>query len=141
MATDEEERAKFEGIIDNAITDLSGIKEKLGEDAEKVESYGISVDSEGKISYYALLKDGLKKDERVEKAREKSREKKAEEAEKKEKAEFKERLVKASTIEELLKRLNEVKESQAEKLAEIRGLTVEAIHTITTENGKRLYRI
>ena len=29
----------------------------------------------------------------------------------------------------------------AEKLAEIRGLTVEEIHRITTENGKRLYRI
>ena len=28
-----------------------------------------------------------------------------------------------------------------EKLAEIRGLTVEEIHAITTENGKRLYRI
>ena len=29
----------------------------------------------------------------------------------------------------------------AEKLAEIRSLTVEEIHTITMENGKRLYRI
>ena len=29
----------------------------------------------------------------------------------------------------------------AEKLAEIRGLTVEEIHRITLENGKRLYRI
>ena len=29
----------------------------------------------------------------------------------------------------------------AEKLAEIRGLTVEEIHHITTENGKKLYRI
>ena len=29
----------------------------------------------------------------------------------------------------------------AEKLAEIRGLTVEEIHAITVENGKRLYRI
>ena len=29
----------------------------------------------------------------------------------------------------------------AEKLAEIRGLTVAEIHAITTENGKRLYRI
>ena len=29
----------------------------------------------------------------------------------------------------------------AEKLAEIRGLTVEEIHNITTENGKRLYRL
>lgn len=29
----------------------------------------------------------------------------------------------------------------AEKLAELRGMTVEEIHAITTENGKRLYRI
>ena len=29
----------------------------------------------------------------------------------------------------------------AEKLAEIRGISVEEIHRITTENGKRLYRI
>ena len=29
----------------------------------------------------------------------------------------------------------------AEKLAEIRGVTVEEIHRITTENGKKLYRI
>ena len=29
----------------------------------------------------------------------------------------------------------------AEKLAEIRGLSVEEIHDITLENGKRLYRI
>ena len=29
----------------------------------------------------------------------------------------------------------------AEKLAQIRGLTVEEIHAVTVENGKRLYRI
>ena len=29
----------------------------------------------------------------------------------------------------------------AEKLAELRGLSVEEVHTITTENGKKLYRI
>ena len=29
----------------------------------------------------------------------------------------------------------------AEKLAELRGLTVEEVHAITTENGKKLYRI
>ena len=29
----------------------------------------------------------------------------------------------------------------AEKLAEVRGLSVEEIHNITTENGKRLYRL
>ena len=29
----------------------------------------------------------------------------------------------------------------AEKLAELRGLSVEEVHAITTENGKKLYRI
>ena len=29
----------------------------------------------------------------------------------------------------------------AEKLAELRGLTVEEVHRITTENGKRLFGI
>ena len=29
----------------------------------------------------------------------------------------------------------------AEKLAEIRGMSVEEIHAVTTENGRRLYRI
>jgi Tat protein secretion system quality control protein TatD with DNase activity len=29
----------------------------------------------------------------------------------------------------------------AEKLAEIRGISLEEVHTATYENGKRLYRI
>ena len=29
----------------------------------------------------------------------------------------------------------------AERLAEIRGISVEEVHAATTENGKRLYRI
>lgn len=137
MATDEEERAKFEGIIENAITDLSGIKEKLGEDADKVESYGISVDSEGKVSYYALLKDGLKKDERVEQAREKSREKKAEEAEKKEKAEFKERLVKASTIEELIALITGKTDENSKDRIEIGKNNDEALKIDRLDFGKK----
>ena len=32
-------------------------------------------------------------------------------------------------------------QQKEEKLAEIRGMTVEEIHTTTMENGKRLYRI
>ncbi|MBQ8930827.1 MAG: hypothetical protein IJ045_00150, partial [Ruminiclostridium sp.] len=127
----------FEGIIDNAITDLSGIKEKLGEDADKVESYGISVDSEGKVSYYALLKDGLKKDERVEKAREKSRGKKAEEAEKKEKAEFKERLVKASTVEELIALITGKTEESSKDRIEIGKNNDEALKIDRLDFGKK----
>lgn len=102
MATDENERAKFEGIIEKAIGELPVIKEKLGEDGEKVEQLGISVNAEGEVSYFALLKESLKPSEFVERAKENAAEKKAEEAKKEEKEEFEKRLVTASTIEELI---------------------------------------
>ncbi len=93
MATDETERAKFEGIIDKAIGELPEIRKQLGDDSENVTKLGISVDSEGNVSYYALIKESLKKNENVEKAKEKAAEKKAEEAKKEEKEEYEERLV------------------------------------------------
>ena len=99
MATDETERAKFEGIIDKAIGELPEIRKQLGDDSENVTKLGISVDSEGNVSYYALIKESLKKNENVEKAAEK----KAEEAKKEEKEEYEERLVTASSVEELIK--------------------------------------
>lgn len=103
MATDETERAKFEGIIDKAIGELPEIRKQLGDDSENVTKLGISVDSEGNVSYYALIKESLKKNENVEKAKEKAAEKKAEEAKKEKKEEYEERLVTASSVEELIK--------------------------------------
>lgn len=103
MATDENERAKFEGIIDKAIGELPEIRKQLGDDSDNVTKLGISVDSDGNVSYYALIKESLKKNENVEKAKEKVAEKKAEEAKKEEKEEYEERLVKASSVEELIK--------------------------------------
>ena len=77
MATDETERAKFEGIIDKAIGELPEIRKQLGNDSENVTKLGISVDSDGNVSYYALIKESLKKNENVEKAKEKAAEKAA----------------------------------------------------------------
>ena len=102
-----------------------------------MESYGVSVDSDGKVSYYALLKEGLKKDERVEEAREKSREKKAEEAEKKEKAEFKERLVKASAVEELLELIMGKDEESSKDRIEIGKNNDEALKIDRLDFGKK----
>lgn len=76
MATDENERAKFEGIIDKAIGELPEIRKQLGDDSDNVTKLGISVDSDGNVSYYALIKESLKKNENVEKAKEKAAEKK-----------------------------------------------------------------
>lgn len=95
MAAEEETAAKYEGIIENSVSDMEGAKEKLGEDADMIEKFGVSVNSNGEITYHAKLIEGLTdKDGNS--------------------------TVKASTIGELLDRLNETKESQAEKLAEIR---------------------
>ena len=62
MATDEEVRAKYEGIIDGADEKLEEVKqevkEELGEEAaEKIESFAISVDENGVVTYFAKLKE------------------------------------------------------------------------------------
>lgn len=102
MAADENVAKEYEGIIDDAIGNLSTVKEKLGDDADKVKTFGVSIDNSGKVSYYAIIKDSLKVNENVRAAREKAAEKKAEEKKNAEKEEYEERMVKASTIEELI---------------------------------------
>lgn len=62
MATDEEVRAKYEGIIDGADEKLEEVKqevtEELGEEAvSKMESFAISVDENGVVTYFAKLKE------------------------------------------------------------------------------------
>ena len=71
MATDETERAKFEGIIDKAIGKLPEIRKQLGDDSENVTKLGISVDSEGNVSYYALIKESLKRTKTLKKPKKK----------------------------------------------------------------------
>ncbi len=100
MAADEEVAAEYEGIIHSSIADIKGAKEELAEDADMVEKFGVSVNSDGEITYHASLIEGLTGDDDT-------------------------NTVKASTIEELLEKLNKVKESQAEKLAEIRAKKAE----------------
>lgn len=62
MATDEEVRAKYEGIIDGADEKLEEVKqevtEELGEEAaKKIESFAISIDDNGVVTYFAKLKE------------------------------------------------------------------------------------
>ncbi len=100
MAADEEVAAEYEGIIHSSIADIKTAKEELAEDADMVEKFGVSVNGDGEITYHASLIEGLTGDDGT-------------------------NTVKASTIEELLEKLNNVKESQAEKLAEIRAKKAE----------------
>lgn len=62
MAIDETARAKYEGIIDGADEKIEEakqqVKEEFGEEAaEQIESFGISIDDQGVVTYFAKLKE------------------------------------------------------------------------------------
>lgn len=63
MAADENVAKQYEGVITDATGEIDGLKETVKEkglDAD-VKNYGVSVDGDGKVNYYVLLKDGLSK--------------------------------------------------------------------------------
>lgn len=118
MANDKNVRAQYEEILSGAGDKLEELKEKLGEDADKVKNFGISINREGKVSYFAELdKISEARKEQVEKAKEKKAEekkeaKKEEEARRKEKVEEvreqKSHFVKGDSVEELLEKIQAV---------------------------------
>lgn len=95
MAADESVAAQYEGVIESSVSDIKTARSELGEDADMVESFGITLNSDGTISITAKLIEGLTGSDGS-------------------------RNVKASTVSELMDRLNETKQAQTEKLAEIR---------------------
>lgn len=58
MATDESVRAEYEAVIGGADEKFETIKSELGEDADKIKGFSITMDKDGKVSYAVqLLKD------------------------------------------------------------------------------------
>lgn len=130
MATDENYRKQYEGIIDNARTTLEQLKQSMESSGANVKGFGIQVNDNGTVSFFAALKkSSADQKARIErKAEEKKADRKA--AEKKsEKHAAKERLengqaegrehvhgfghpedtvtLSASSVEELLQKLND----------------------------------
>lgn len=116
MATDPVAREKYESILSGAGEKFDTIKEELGEDADKIESFSITLDKDGNVSYAVkLLKDmqessskaDKKQQERLEEKR--AERKKIEEdriekiTEKKQETEK----IEASSIEELIEKIKE----------------------------------
>lgn len=91
MAEDEEYRAKYEGILSNATSQLSQMKDSLGSKADSVSSFGMTFDDNGNASFFAVVDKSLaaqkeriadKKEaaaEEKKKAQKKTQEKRAEE--------------------------------------------------------------
>lgn len=117
MATDPDAREEYEAIISGADDKFDTLKEELGEDADKVQGFSITMDKDGSVSYAVKLLKDMEESARTDKKTEQERiaEKRAEnkkaEKEKSEK-EQQERVVQkkretekveASSIEELIK--------------------------------------
>jgi hypothetical protein len=59
MAEDEEYRAKYEGILSNATSQLSQMKDSLGSKADSVSSFGMTFDDNGNASFFAVVDKSL----------------------------------------------------------------------------------
>lgn len=114
MAEEESVRKQYEDVLAGAGDRLAELKEQLGENADQVKHFGISLDKEGNVSYFAELdKISESREKQLEKAKEKKAEEKKQEKkkdarrkEKKEAEEAKrERFVEADSIEELAEKI------------------------------------
>lgn len=74
MASDEDTKKKYLGIIDNATNQIDAMKDQLGSDTDNVKKLGFSVQKDGTVSYFAVLEQASgKQRERIEEAREEKR--------------------------------------------------------------------
>lgn len=122
MAADEDVRKQYEDILAGAGNRLEELKEKLGKDADQVKSFGISIDKEGKVSYFAELdKITESRNQQLERTKEKKaeakkeakrKEAKAEEAARRER-ETESKFVSADSIDELVKKIREAASGKA----------------------------
>ena len=114
MASDEEAKEKYTGILEDAVGQLSEMEEKLGDKKDEVMHLGITIGKDGQVSYFAELeKAGERQKEFIEKTIENKR---AEKSEREKKAQEEmashERVqrtrVQADSVDELLEKINAV---------------------------------
>lgn len=86
MAADEEFKEKSLETLESSIKDMDSVFEELGEDADKIESVSIRINSDGSVDFFAKLKEATDKQKEIQseklkekKEKEKSDEKKADE--------------------------------------------------------------
>lgn len=135
MAADADVRKQYEDVLSGAGDKLEQLKEELGEDADQVKSFGITIDNTGSVSYFAEL-DKISESRRnqVERAKEKRAEEKAKAAKKAKKDEMKERtegrmsetrqFVKADTIEGLIEKIRNAVNGESNVVKEGFDLTM-----------------
>lgn len=112
MAADEAVAAEYEGVIESSVNDIKTARGQLGEDADMVDKFSIALNADGTVSITAKLIEGLTGSDGK-------------------------RTVKANTVSELMERLNETKQAQSEKLAEIRKKKAEEAEKAKKEQEEK----
>lgn len=116
MAADDSVRAQYESVLDNAGQSMETIKSELGEDADKIKSFSITMDADGNTKYAVqLIKDMTEKnknnnkvsdsDKQQERIEKKRAEKKEQEKERLEKLETEK--IEADSLEALIAAIKE----------------------------------
>lgn len=116
MAADDSVRAQYESVLDNAGKSMETIKSELGEDADKIKSFTITMDADGNTKYAVqLIKDMTEKnkndknvsesDKQQERIEKKRAEKKEQEKKQQEKLETEK--VEADSLEALIAAIKE----------------------------------
>lgn len=111
MASDKDAKAKYTGILEDAVSQLKDMETQLGDKKDDVKHLGISIGKDGNVSYFAELeKAGERQKEFIERTRESKREQKAAQAKKAEEqvssGRTKTARVEADSAEELLEKIN-----------------------------------
>lgn len=108
MAADKDAKAKYTGILEDAVGQLKDMETKLGDKKDEVTHLGISIGKDGQVSYFAdLEKAGERQKEFIERTRESKKEERAAE-EKKAGERTKKTRVEADSVEELLDKIQSV---------------------------------
>lgn len=110
MATDEATRAKNEQLITDAKAQMPGLVDQLKESGVEVKSFGMELNSDGTVSYFAVVDKSLAaQKERIEKNREEKQLEASKNEKKADDARGKGNLttVSASSMEELIKKLQD----------------------------------
>lgn len=123
MATDEKYRKQYEGILSGAAAQINQMKNSMESTGANVKGYGMQVEGDGKISFFAVLKkSSADQKARIEKKAEEKRAEKKADAKKAAKEEREERIksshhnidddedtvtISASSIDELLKKISD----------------------------------
>lgn len=88
MASDEKAKEKYVGLIDSSMQQLDRAQEQLGDKKDMVSRMGVSISSQGEVSFFAdLEKMSENQRERIDKSREAKKEKAAKDAAKAERDE------------------------------------------------------